>query len=119
MTDSSAQRAADIANTYASDLTEYIARLETPVGSNRPVSDVSVIQKAELPTSPASQNTLLKILAGLVGGIVLGLFAKWLMRKLDRRVWTSEQVAESTGAPVLGVLPKDVAIRQSKAGSGQ
>ena len=50
----------------------------------------------------------------MVGGIVLGLFVKWLMGKLDRRVWTSEQVAESTGAPVLGVLPKDAAIRNKR-----
>ncbi len=114
VTDSSAQRAADIANTYATDLTEYIARLETPVGSNRPVADVSVIQTAEVPKSPASKNTLMKILVGMAGGIVLGLFVKWLMGKLDRRVWTSEQVSGSTGAPVLGVLPKDVALRKQR-----
>ena len=114
VTDDSAQRAADIANTYASDLTQYIARLETPLGSNRPVSDVSVIQKAEPPTSSLSQNMPLKIFVGLVVGIVLGLFAKWLIRKLDRRVWTSEQVAESTGAPVLGVLPKDASVRNQR-----
>jgi polysaccharide biosynthesis transport protein len=114
VTDGSAQRAANIANAYASDFTEYIARLETPVGSSQPISDVSVIQKAELPTSPTSPNTLLNILGGLVGGIVIGLFAKWLMRTLNRRVRNSNQVAESTGAPVLGVLPKDATHRRRR-----
>ena len=113
-TDSSAKGAADIANTYASDLTQYIGRLETPVGSDRPISDVTVIEKAVPPTSPSSANTLLNIVVGLVGGMVLGLLVKWLLRILDPRVRTSEHVAKATGAPLLGMLPKDAARRNRR-----
>jgi capsular polysaccharide biosynthesis protein/cellulose biosynthesis protein BcsQ len=108
-TDSSPQKASDIANMFATDFTEYVARMETPKGSDQPSSVVTVVQKAELPTSPTSPNTAFNILIGLFVGLVLGFFAKWVTRILDRRVRTSQQVAESTGAPVLGVLPKDAA----------
>lgn len=116
--DISAKRATDIANMYASDFTQYVARLETPLDSNQPSSVVTVIQKAELPRSPTSPNIVLNILIGLAGGSVLGFLAKWLMRILDRRVRTSKHVSESTGAPVLGVLPKDVARRNRRLDLG-
>lgn len=105
--DASAQRAADIATTYGSDFPPYVARLETPVGSNEPVSTVTVIQKAEVPTSPTSPNTLLNAAFGLGGGVCLGFFATWLRRRFDHRVRTSEHLENATGAPVLGVLPRD------------
>lgn len=114
VTDGSAHGAADIANTYASDFTRYIGRLETPLGSSQPISDVTVIQKAEVPTSPTSPNTLLDILGGLGVGIVLGLFAKWLMRILNRKVRNLKHITESSGAPILGVLPKDPARRSRR-----
>jgi polysaccharide biosynthesis transport protein len=112
--DSSPQRAADIANTFATDFTQYIGRLETPVASNQPISDVTIIQKAMVPSSPSSFNAVYFLLAGLIGGTAVGLFVKWLMGYLDRSVRTAKQVAEFSGAPVLGVLPKDVARRSRR-----
>jgi polysaccharide biosynthesis transport protein len=109
VTDGSAGRAADIANAYASAFPQYVARLETPVGANLPSSVVTVIQNAEVPKYPTSPNPLLNILLGVVGGAVLGLLANWLTGFLDRTVRTSQQVVESVGAPLLGVLPKDAA----------
>lgn len=105
--DGSAQRAADIANTYAADFPQYVARLETPEGSNKPVAAVNVIQKAEVPTSPTSPNTMLNGVIGLAVGVFIGLFATWLRRKLDKKIRTAEHVEEATRAPILGVLPRD------------
>jgi receptor protein-tyrosine kinase len=113
-TDSSPQFASDIANTFAADFTKYVTRLETPEGSNQASTAVTVVQRAEPPSSPTSPNADLNVLIGLLGGLVLGFLAKWLMRFLDRRVRSSKQVAESTGAPVLGVLPKDAARRSRR-----
>lgn len=106
VTDNSAQLAADIANTYTADFPPYVARLETPVGSNRPISDLTVIQKAQAPSSPTSPNSLLYILGGLAGGVLVGFFVQWLLRISDRSVRTSHQLAKAGGAPVLGVIPK-------------
>ena len=107
VTDGSGRQAADIANAYATALTQYVARLEIPVGSTRPSSVVTVIQNAEVPTSPTSPNGTLNILFGVVGGVVFALLATWLKGILDRTVRTPKQVVECTGAPLLGVLPKD------------
>jgi succinoglycan biosynthesis transport protein ExoP len=109
--DSSPQRAADIANALATDFTQYIARLETPVASNQPISDVTIIQTATVPSSPSSLNAVYFLLAGLLGGTAVGLFGKWLMSFLDRTVRTAKQVSEFAGAPVLGVLPRDAGRR--------
>jgi capsular exopolysaccharide synthesis family protein len=109
VTDTSATRAADIANAYASAFVSYVARLETPVGAATPTSVVTVIQNAEAPTSPTAPNMPLNVALGAVVGLVIGLLASWLKGKLDRTVRTPRQLAECTGAPVLGVLPKDAA----------
>jgi polysaccharide biosynthesis transport protein len=113
-TDSSPQFASDIANTFAVDFTKYVTRLETPEGSNQASTAVTVVQRAEPPTSPTSPNAVLDVPIGLLSGLVLGFLAKWLMGFLDRRVRSPKQVAASTGAPVLGVLPKDAARRNRK-----
>jgi len=105
--DGSAQRAADIANTYAADFPQYVARLETPAGSNKPLAAVNVIQKAEVPTSPTSPNAVLNGVIGLAVGVFIGLFATWCRRKLDKKIRTAQHVEEATRAPLLGVLPMD------------
>lgn len=107
VTDSSAQRAANIARTYGDNFPQYVARLETPVGSNEPVSAVTVIQKAEVPTSPTSPNTPLNGAVGLAGGAFLGFFLTWFTRLHDHRIRTTKHVEDATGATVLGVLPRD------------
>jgi capsular polysaccharide biosynthesis protein/cellulose biosynthesis protein BcsQ len=110
-TDSSPQVASDIANTFADEFTKYVTLLETPAGSNQPSAVVKVIQKAEPPSSPTSPRVASSILIGLLGGFVLGSAVNWLLRFLNRRVRTPKHVAESAGAPVLGILPKDAARR--------
>jgi capsular polysaccharide biosynthesis protein/cellulose biosynthesis protein BcsQ len=111
-TDSSPQLASDIANTFADDFTKYVTLLETPSGSNQPSAVVKVVQRAEPPTDPTSPRVGLSLLVGLLVGLVVGVAAQWLLRFLNRRVRTTKHVAESTGAPVLGVLPRDPARRQ-------
>ncbi|OBB73331.1 polysaccharide biosynthesis tyrosine autokinase [Mycobacterium sp. 852014-52144_SCH5372336] len=114
VTDGSAQRAADIANSYGQNFPKYVARLETPAGSSEPVAAVDVIQEAEAPASPTAPKTALNAVVGLAVGLFLGLFINWLRRIFDRRVRTEEQVENATGTPILGTLPKDRARSKRK-----
>jgi polysaccharide biosynthesis transport protein len=106
-TDSSAQGAANLADAYADNLVAYIARLETPLDSNQPSSVVTVVQKAEVASAPVSPNYVLNALLGLVAGILVAMLAMWLVHKLDKSVRCEEQLADATGVPVLGTLPRD------------
>ncbi|MGO4445118.1 Wzz/FepE/Etk N-terminal domain-containing protein [Mycobacterium sp. 2YAF39] len=108
-TDSSAQGAANLADAYADNLVAYIARLETPTDSNQPSSVVTVVQKAEVASSPVSPNYVLNALLGLAAGILVAMLAMWLVHKLDRTVRSEDQLADATGVPVLGTLPRDTA----------
>lgn len=112
--DGSPKLASDIANTFATEFTRYVTQLETPSGASQPSTAVTVIQQAEVPTSSTSPRVLWNVLIGLVAGVVLGLFVKWLLTLVDRRVRSSKDLADATGESVLGVLPKDVARNKER-----
>lgn len=112
--DGSPKLASDIANSFATEFTRYVTQLETPTGASQPSTAVTVIQQAEVPTSSTSPKILLNVLVGLVVGVVLGLFVKWLLTLTDRKVRSSKDLAEATGESVLGVLPKDVARNKQR-----
>ena len=106
-TDSSAQGAANLADSYANNLVAYIKRLETPMDSNQPASVVTVVQQAETPTSPVSPSYILNAVLGMVLGAVVALLAMWLANKLDKTVKSEDQLSDVAGVPVLGTLPRD------------
>ncbi|MFI5509957.1 Wzz/FepE/Etk N-terminal domain-containing protein [Mycobacterium sp. NPDC051804] len=107
VTDRSPQRAAEIANAYATAFTQYVARLETPAGAPVPSSTLSVVQQAEQPDSPAGVDLWLYGAIGLVVGLLLGFLAKWALQRADRTIRSPEQLGDAAEAPVLGVLPRD------------
>ena len=106
-TDSSAQGAANLADAYANNLVAYIKRLETPLDSNQPASVLTVVQQAETPSTPVSPSYVLNALLGVVLGALVALFAMWSVNKLDKTVKSEDQLADVTGVPVLGTLPRD------------
>jgi succinoglycan biosynthesis transport protein ExoP len=72
------------------------------VGTN----NISVIDKAEVPTSPFSpnprRNLMIAIFLGLFGGVGLA----FLFEHLDDTIKLSEQMEQQLGLPVLGVIPQ-------------
>lgn len=103
--DSNAERAAAIANSIARRLPTVIETLTRPRPTSTAPTRVSLLQSATVPSSPSSPNKKLNVLAGLVGGLVLGLIAALVAEARRRRVASVAEVEESTGIPVLGVLP--------------
>lgn len=77
VTDASPQRAADIANAYASNFAAYVARLETPVTSSQSVAKISVVRKATAPAKPSSPSALIDVGGGFAAGAALGGLAQW------------------------------------------
>lgn len=59
---------------------------------------------------PAPRNKK-KLMAGTVGGVILGLFAALLLERWRNRFYVTEDVQDAVELPLLGVLPYEKAIR--------
>jgi polysaccharide biosynthesis transport protein len=72
------------------------------VGSN----NISVVDKAILPSFPRSPNIQLNIVFGLIGGLILGLMLALGLDYLDDSFKSPEELEREIGLPVIGVIPK-------------
>ncbi|WP_040477668.1 hypothetical protein [Longispora albida] len=68
-------------------------------------SAAEVITQAPLPQTPVSPNHAVDLSAALVVGVGIGAVTALARRRLDDRVRSPRQLAELTGAPLLGVIP--------------
>jgi capsular exopolysaccharide synthesis family protein len=61
---------------------------------------------ATLPTAPSSPKTKLSLVAGLFGGLLVGIGAAFIFHALDPRVRREEQLRDRFGLPVLARIPR-------------
>jgi non-specific protein-tyrosine kinase len=108
VTDSSPQRAAEIANTAATVLSEVVDDLERPQTPNgvAPVA-VRVVQPATVPVRPSSTGLTKTVALGLLSGLALGVGAALVRNAMDTSVTSLEQLETLTGVPVLGSVAFD------------
>jgi succinoglycan biosynthesis transport protein ExoP len=66
--------------------------------------DVSVVEKAEVPKSPAKPKKLLNILLGLIVGLMGGVGLAFFVEYLDNTIKFPDDAESKLGAPVLGVI---------------
>lgn len=90
--------AMDITNTVAEVFIEKIMEIMQ-------VSNVSIIDKAELPQYPYSPNKSLNYLMGVFMGLLIGTGIIVLIYYLDKTVKTPEDIEKCTGLPVIGTIP--------------
>ena len=101
-TDASPRQAQRISQAVAVALTEFVDQLETPPGkANSPIK-ATVVDSANLPTSPVSPQPLRNLGLAVVLGLLLGLGLAVLRELLDTSVNSTEDIAQMTDAPVLG-----------------
>lgn len=62
---------------------------------------------ATVPTSPSSPRKKLSLLAGLIGGLLVGVGAAFLFHALDPRVRREEQLRDRLGLPILAHIPRE------------
>ncbi|MFE4674228.1 polysaccharide biosynthesis tyrosine autokinase [Streptomyces sp. NPDC056721] len=119
--DADPKRAARIANAVAQRFSTVVERLEAPkraadsqqTGKKRraavassPVS-LGITQEAVAPAGPVSPRPLLNLVAGVLGGLLLGAGLVALRETLDTTLKTSEALGEFTTLPGLGTIPYD------------
>lgn len=98
VSDGDAKEAARIANSLRQIAAEKIIAVTK-------VSDVTTLEEAEVPNSPSSPNIKRNTLIGFLAGGVLISVVILVVEVLDDRVKKPEDVEESLGITLLGVVP--------------
>lgn len=111
------ERAGDTpqAETVRVALGDQISRLESLSVLARLVTIESL---AEVPGSPSSPRLIVRVVLGLIGGLVLGLLAAFLRNSLDRRLHDSNEVQTQLGLPLLAVISADALGRAANSSNG-
>ena len=105
--DDDPERAQLLAQTYAEQLISLSEELETPGGrADAPVKS-TIIDPASLPDEAVSPQPARNLVLGALFGLVLGVGVALLREMLDTSVKTSEDLAGSTDAPLLGSIIGD------------
>ncbi|HEU4648146.1 MAG TPA: polysaccharide biosynthesis tyrosine autokinase [Gemmatimonadales bacterium] len=67
---------------------------------------VTLVDSASAPDWPVRPRASLNLMAGLVGGLMLGVVAAFVRESRDKAVHTRADVQTATGLPVLGLIPR-------------
>ena len=98
VTDTDAQRACDIANTVREVAAEKIKAVTK-------VDDVTTLGSATKPSHPSSPNVKKNAVIGALAGIFLAIVGILVAEVLDDRVRRPEDIEETLGMTLLGVVP--------------
>jgi succinoglycan biosynthesis transport protein ExoP len=107
VTDTSAQRAQDIAAALGRQFTQQVTELETPDGATTSAVKVTTVQPAKYNAAPVSPDVFRNLAMGAVLGLLLGLGLALLRSRLDNTVKTGEDITRLTGAGVIGTVLED------------
>lgn len=98
VTDTDAQRACDIANTVREVAAEKIKAVTK-------VDDVTTLESATKPSHPSSPNVKKNAAIGALAGAFLAIVGILVAEVLDDRVRRPEDIEETLGMTLLGVVP--------------
>lgn len=98
VTDTDAQRACDIANTVREVAAEKIKAVTK-------VDDVTTLESATKPSHPSSPNVKKNAVIGVLAGVFLAIVGILVTEVLDDRVRRPEDIEETLGMTLLGVVP--------------
>ncbi|WP_295835803.1 polysaccharide biosynthesis tyrosine autokinase [uncultured Microbacterium sp.] len=112
VTDTSARRAADVANAIASSLATVVPELEPAVDGGASPVRLSRVRDAQPAAQPSSPNIPLNILVGGLVGLAMGIGAAALRTSLDTRVRTPRDAEQITNAPAIGAIAYDAKARE-------
>lgn len=119
VTDTSPERARDIADVLGRRFAAQVAELETPAGATRPTVEVTIIHPPELNPDPVRPVVARNIAIGMVLGLLAGVCLALLRHRLDQRITTSAHVREATGEAPVAVVPQDPHLGRQPVASGQ
>jgi len=107
VTDSSPERAQQIAQGLADEFPQVIDALERPTEGGASPIKVSVVEQPTLPTSPVSPRPARNLALAVVLGLLLGVGVAVLREALDNTVKNPEDTRDAAGAATLGAITYD------------
>jgi len=110
------QREAEATRTLYENLLKRIQ--ETKVTSSMELTNVTVVDKAQVPDAPVSPRRMLNLMLGLLGGLAAGVAAAFLVEQVDNSVDSPEKLERVLGATLLGVVPR-VGMNGAAEGEGR
>ena len=110
VTNPSPEQAQLLAGAVGQEFIRWVAELETPASGGESLVEVTVSDVPELPLAPSSPQTGRAVAAGSFLGLLLGAGLAVVRARLDRSVASAREAAEVAGAPVVGMIMRDVAL---------
>lgn len=95
----------------AKDVVEAITKEFIKVSPNYYDTSVNVIESVKLPTDPVSPNKKINILIAFIFGFIFGVCVAVALYMLDTTFKDKEDLEESIGLPVIGVIPNSEKIK--------
>ena len=89
---------------------EALMKRQTETGTtagmmDAPISNIRVVDRAEVPRRPSSPRTLLNFLVSLVAGLGLGVGLAFFFDYMDDSVGSTEDLSRAAGLACLGLIP--------------
>jgi capsular exopolysaccharide synthesis family protein len=107
VTDPVPARAQLLATGVASAFTSFVTELETAPGKSTAPIKATVVDSANLPSSPVSPKPVRNLALAAVLGVLLGLGLAVLRETLDTTVKSAQDVASTIGTALLGTVQYD------------
>ncbi len=76
--------------------------------------DVTIIERASVPTRPISPNYRSNIIVGILSGIIIGLIMAFVTESLDTSIGRIDDLEDLLKVPVLGIIPSSSLDKQKR-----
>ena len=107
VTDPSPEDAQALAAAYADEFVVLVSEIEQPPSGGDPLVSASVVNSASVPGAPVSPQPVRTLTLAAILGLLVGIGIVVLRDVLDTTVSGSDELAEISGAPGLGVIAFD------------
>lgn len=107
VTDPVPGRAQLLARAVAQEFTGFVTELETSPGKSTSPIKATVVDAADLPTSPVSPQPVRNLGLAAIMGLLLGLGLAVLRETLDTSVKSAQDISNTIGTALLGTIQYD------------